>query len=58
MSYWVLPQLIILLFFYRSMLDGVKSIPQMAVEAKEEQKTRILLWDVQNHDDDEEDDGW
>ena len=40
------------------MLDGVKSIQQMAVEAKEEQKTRILLWDVQNHDDDEEDDGW
>ena len=47
----------IILLFNRSMLEGVKSIQQMAVEAKEEQKTRVLLWDMQNGDD-EEDDGW
>ena len=47
----------IILLIFRSMLEGVKSIQQMAVEAKEEQKTRVLLWDMQNGDD-EEDDGW
>ena len=35
------------------MLEGVKSIQQMAVEAKEEQKTRVLLWDMQNGDDED-----
>ena len=41
------------------MLDAVKSLSQMAVEAKEEQKTRMLLWDFQGGDDEEdEDDGW
>jgi len=43
----------------RGMLDAVKSLSQMAVEAKEEQKTRMLLWDFQGGDDEEdEDDGW
>ena len=51
------PISMIILLFFRSMLEGVKSIQQMAVEAKEEQKTRVLLWDMQNGDD-EEDDGW